>query len=50
MKVMNFLKRVKCKVFICCKSKCSLNDTSGDGIVDEFVIEQGDKEIVKVNI
>ena len=50
MKVMNFLKRVKCKVFICCKSKCSLNDSDSDGIVDEFVMEQGDKEIVKVNI
>lgn len=50
MKLLHFLKRVKCKMFICCKSKCSLNDTNDDGIVDEFVMEQGDKEIVKVNI
>ena len=21
-----FLKRIKCKIFICCKSKCSIND------------------------
>ncbi len=50
MKLLHFLKRVKCKMFICCKSKCSLNDSNSDGIVDEFVMEQGDKEIVKVNI
>jgi len=50
MKLLHFLKRVKCKMFICCKSKCSLNDTNGDNIPDEFVMEQGDKEILKVNI
>jgi len=22
-----FIDRIKCKIFICCKSKCSLNDT-----------------------
>ena len=21
-----FLKKIKCKIFICCKSKCSMND------------------------
>jgi hypothetical protein len=21
-----FLKRIKCKIFVCCKSKCSIND------------------------
>ena len=32
------LNRIKCKMFICCNSKCSLNDTNNDGIPDELVI------------
>jgi len=39
MKLTNFLKLIKCKVFICCKSKCSLNDSDGDGIIDTIKIE-----------
>jgi hypothetical protein len=31
-----FLSKLKCKVFVCCKSKCSMNDTDGDGVVDEI--------------
>tara|TARA_R110000787_G_scaffold148530_1_gene262456 strand:+ start:2125 stop:2340 length:216 start_codon:yes stop_codon:yes gene_type:complete len=29
------LKKLKCKVFACCGSKCSINDTDGDGVPDE---------------
>ena len=35
-----FLKKLKCKLFVCCGSKCSLNDTDGDGIPDELKIEK----------
>ncbi len=31
-----FLSKLKCKVFVCCKSKCSMNDVDGDGLVDEI--------------
>ena len=40
MKLKNFLKMIKCRVFICCNSKCSLNDTDGDGIIDTIKIEK----------
>tara|TARA_R110002072_G_scaffold5186_3_gene34410 strand:- start:2984 stop:3160 length:177 start_codon:yes stop_codon:yes gene_type:complete len=33
------LKKVMCKMTICCKSKCSINDTDGDGIPDEITIK-----------
>ena len=39
MKLKNFLKMLKCRVFICCNSKCSLNDTDGDGQIDTIKIE-----------
>lgn len=38
--MLKFLKKVKCKIFACCGSKCSLNDgdlevdIDNDGIVD----------------
>jgi len=37
--IIKILKRLKCKVFICFKSKCSLNDTDNNGVVDELTIE-----------
>ena len=37
--MMKLLKRIKCKLFVCCKSQCSLNDTNGNGIVDEVQIK-----------
>jgi len=42
------LKRIQCKIAICCNSKCSINDTDKDGIPDEIVIENEneDKKIV----
>tara|TARA_R110000823_G_scaffold6001_2_gene23452 strand:+ start:242 stop:430 length:189 start_codon:yes stop_codon:yes gene_type:complete len=41
----NLIKIVKCKIFICCKSSCSINDTNGDGIPDTVKIEyELDKE------
>jgi hypothetical protein len=39
MKLKNILKRIQCKIAICCNSKCSLNDTDKDGIPDQIVIE-----------
>ena len=33
------LKRIKCKIAICCNSNCSINDTDKDGIPDQIVIE-----------
>ena len=38
MKLFKLLNALKCKIFICCKSKCSLNDNDGDGIIDEIKI------------
>lgn len=36
------LKNIKCKLFMCCQSKCSLelNDTDNNGIPDEAIIKQ----------
>ena len=34
-----FLSKLKCKMMVCCNSKCSMNDTDGDGIVDSITIE-----------
>tara|TARA_A100000171_G_scaffold24418_1_gene22700 strand:- start:1269 stop:1421 length:153 start_codon:yes stop_codon:yes gene_type:complete len=38
--MLKFLKKMKCKIFVCCGSKCSLNDNDGDGIPDELKIEK----------
>jgi len=35
----NLIKIIKCKIFVCCKSSCSMNDTNGDGIPDTVKIE-----------
>ena len=37
--MIKLLKKIKCKLFVCCKSQCSLNDTNNDGIPDEVVIK-----------
>lgn len=33
------LKKLRCKMFVCCGSKCSMNDTDGDGIPDSLSIK-----------
>ena len=33
------LQKLKCKLFVCCGSKCSLNDENGDGVIDSITIE-----------
>ncbi len=33
---MKLLKKIKCKLFACFGSKCSLNDTDGDGEIDQI--------------
>jgi hypothetical protein len=38
------LTKIRCKLFVCCGSKCSINDTDDDGIPDELVIENLDPE------
>jgi len=35
-----FLKKLKCKLFVCCGSKCSLNDTDGNGVIDSITIQE----------
>jgi len=42
--MLSLLKRLKCKLFICCGSKCSLNDNDGDGVIDEIKIETNIKD------
>lgn len=41
------LTKIKCKLFVCCGSKCSINDTNNDGVPDELVVEklEGDEKI-----
>lgn len=34
------LQKLKCKLFVCFGSKCSLNDENGDGIVDSITIQE----------
>lgn len=46
--LLKFLKRIKCKVFVCCGSKCSLNDVDGDGVADEIKIEKTYEKGVRV--
>ena len=42
------LKAISCKLNVCCKSKCSLNDTNNDGIIDELEWETAKgEEIIK---
>ncbi len=38
----SILKKIKCKVFVCCSSKCSINDKDNDGIPDEIIIRKYD--------
>jgi len=33
------LKKIQCKIAICCNSKCSINDKDNDGIPDELTVE-----------
>ena len=47
---MKFLKKIKCKVFVCCKSKCSLNDSNGDGIPDKLTIENSEENDNKYKV
>lgn len=36
-----FLKQLKCKIFICCKSKCSMNDDNyHDRNNENYIIEK----------
>tara|TARA_R110002072_G_scaffold80246_2_gene184568 strand:+ start:63 stop:272 length:210 start_codon:yes stop_codon:yes gene_type:complete len=46
--IKEFLKRLKCKAFVCCGSKCSLNDTDGDGMIDQisWVDDNGNKIVI----
>ena len=37
------LSKLKCKIMVCCNSKCSMNDTDNDGIVDSITIENVEK-------
>ena len=38
--MLKLLKKIMCKFRICCKSKCTLNDTNGDGIPDQITFEE----------
>lgn len=51
MSIKKLLKKIKCKMFVCCGSKCSLNDTDGDGIIDtlNYRDEKGNKVIISNN-
>lgn len=40
-----FWKKVRCKLFICCKLKISLNDIDGDNIPDEIKIKKCEDNI-----
>ena len=35
-----FLKQLKCKIFICCKSKCSMNDDYDTRNNENYIIER----------
>lgn len=37
--MLKLLKKIKCKVFFCLGSKCTLNDTDQNGIPDQLTIE-----------
>lgn len=39
-----FFKSFRCNFIMCCKSKCSINDTDGDGIPDTLEITGEDGE------
>jgi len=41
------LSKLKCKMAVCCNSKCSLNDTDNDGIVDSITIKNVEEQEVK---
>jgi len=36
----NILKKIKCKIFICCKSKCSINDDYDTRNNENYIIER----------
>ena len=35
-----FLKQLKCKIFICCKSKCSMNDDYDTRNNENYIVER----------
>ena len=37
--MINLFKKIKCKIFICCKSKCSINDDYEDRNNSNNIIE-----------
>ena len=41
--MLKLLKKIKCKLFACCGSKCSIEDTNNDGIPDKIVITHCEK-------
>jgi len=43
---MKWITKIKCKcVSSCCSSKCSVNDTDGDGKLDTIEIESNETKI-----
>ena len=43
MGLFKILNRLRCKMFACFGSKCSIEDTNNDGIPDKIIIEKCEK-------